>query len=73
MNIRGLVSQFDLNAAEVAGALRIQGGRTTEPAGARPARPAERSANGARSRRRPRFRVVRARMTHDAGSWSVPR
>jgi hypothetical protein len=70
MNVRGLVTQFDLTAAEVVEALRIQGGRTTEPAGARPARPVERSADAAGVVRRSR---KRARMTQDAGSWSVPR
>jgi hypothetical protein len=53
MNVRALVSQFDLTAAEVARALRIPGGRTNEPAAARPAmpKPVDVGANGAVVRR----------------------
>lgn len=49
MNVRALVSQFDLTAAEVARAVLIPGGRTNEPAAARPAipKPVEARVNGA--------------------------
>ena len=45
MNVRGLVSQFDLSASEVVQALRIQRGQTASAEAS--SKPLDRGANGA--------------------------